>query len=90
MEGSEGNMGEKWKIAGTLIMIALMASAMMILIVSAASPMRSENATKLPGNLSTIYQGEIIEITGLTPNSSVLFHNLDEGFVSVRQQESII
>jgi len=64
-------------------MIALMASAMMILIVSAASPIRSENATKLPGNLSTIYQGEIIEITGLTPNSSVLFHNLDEGFVSV-------
>jgi len=59
-------------------MIALMASAMMILIVSAASPIRSENATKLPGNLSTIYQGEFIEITGLTPNSSVLFYKTDD------------
>jgi len=37
-------------------MIALIASAMMILIVSAASPIRSENATKLYDNLGTIYQ----------------------------------
>ena len=77
-EVMKGEMEGKWKIAGISIVVALVASAMMILTVSAALPTRSEKAAKLPGNLSTIYQGEIIEITGLTPNTTVSFYKIDD------------